>query len=245
MDILDKIIDKKRQRLNEKSEKRSFIDAVKRRDGEGIKFICELKKASPSKGLLRPGFNVETISAIYQEKGASAVSVLTEEDFFHGHISYLETVKNMGTFPVLRKDFIIDKFQIYESLVYGADAILLIASSLSKNQALEFLDIARSLSIDVLFEIHNRRELDMALSLDVEVIGINNRNLKTLTVDLKTTEDLVKDIPKNKVIVSESGIKTRQDVEWMEALGVHALLIGTALMQEADIGNKLGELMGG
>lgn len=223
-------------------ETRDFGSAIKR-NGEKIKLIAELKKASPSKGLIRKDFDPIKICSIYDEKNVNAISVLTEEDFFQGHLSYIKTVKDIASKPILRKDFIFDEYQIYESRVNHADAILLIAAILEKNQAKEYLHLAEELGLHVLFEVHDEYDLEKALSIDADIIGINNRNLKTLKIDLTTTFRLKKDIPRGKTVVSESGIKDRNDVIKLQDAGVDAMLIGTSLMEAEDIGRKIDEFM--
>jgi indole-3-glycerol phosphate synthase len=258
MGILKEIIEKKKQRLDHaknhvsvaelKSKMkdipapRAFEGAVKRSENGPIKVIAEIKKASPSNGLIREDFDPVVIAEIYQEKGASALSVLTEEDFFQGSLEYIQQVKNATSIPVLRKDFIIDEYQIYEARTRGADAILLIAAVLSKGQADDFFHRAIETGLSVLFEVHEYKELDMVLRIDVPVVGINNRNLDTLKIDLNTTLAMMKDIPSEKIIVTESGISSRKDVEVFEKTGIDAVLIGTALMKERDIANRFDEL---
>jgi len=223
---------------------RPFGEAIKRREGEKIHVIAEIKKASPSKGLIRADFDPIEIAGIYRDMGASAISVLTEEDFFQGRLEYIRQVKDAVELPVLRKDFIIDEYQIYEARASGADAVLLIAVILSRGQADDYLHMAEELGMSVLFEVHNYRELDMALLIDAPVIGINNRNLDTLEIDLNTTVELLKDIPEGKIIVTESGVSSREDVEFFERSRVDAVLIGTALMREKDMAMKYEELFG-
>lgn len=258
MGILKEIIDKKEQRLGHAKSRisvtelkskmkdipapRSFDEAIMRSENGPIKVIAEIKKASPSKGLIREDFDPVNIAKTYQEKGASALSVLTEEDFFQGSLEYIKQVRGVTSLPVLRKDFIIDEYQIYEARGTGADAILLIAAILSKGQADDFFHTAIETGLSVLFEIHEYKELDMVLRLDVPVIGINNRNLDTLKIDLNTTLDMMKDIPSEKIIVTESGVSSRKDVELFEKTGIDAILIGTALMKERDISDKYDEL---
>lgn len=257
MNILAKIIDKKAERLSYAKSavpihelKKRLMDMEGARDfkgaitgGEKIKLIAEIKKASPSKGIIRKNFDPVRIAAVYEEKPVSAISVLTEEDFFHGHLSYIKTVKEITSKPVLRKDFIFDDYQIYESRVNYADAILLIAASLEKNQAKEYLHLAKELGLYVLFEVHDEADLEKALSIDADIIGINNRNLKTLKIDLSTTFKLKKELPRNKIVVSESGIKDRSDVIKLQEAGIDAMLIGTSLMEAEDIGKKIDELL--
>ena len=178
-----------------------------------------------------------------QDKTVHAVSVLTEEDFFKGSLQFIPEVKQVLTKPVLRKDFIFDEYQIFEARAFKADAILLIAALLETNQAAEYLHLAQELGLSVLFEIHNFRELEMALSIKAGIIGINNRNLKTLKIDIQTTFDLKREIPADRVVVSESGIKTREDVKSLDTAGVDAMLIGTSFMESDDIGRKIEELL--
>jgi indole-3-glycerol phosphate synthase len=258
MGILKEIIEKKKQRLNHakahisvaelKSKMkdipapRAFDEAIKRSENGPIRVIAEIKKASPSKGLIREDFAPVVIAEIYQEKGASALSVLTEEDFFQGSLEYVQQVKDATSIPVLRKDFIIDEYQIYEARAHGADAILLIAAVLSKGQADDYFHKAIEAGLSVLFEVHEYKELDMVLRIDAPVVGINNRNLDTLKIDLNTTLDMMKDIPSEKVIVTESGIASRKDVALFENTGIDAVLIGMALMKERNIADKFDEL---
>jgi indole-3-glycerol phosphate synthase len=230
-----------KNRLQDVDKTRDFRNAIKR-NGEKIKLIAEIKKASPSKGIIRKDFDLIAIASIYEEKPVNTISVLTEEDFFQGHLSYIQTVKNITSKPILRKDFIFDEYQIYESRVNHADAILLIAAILDKNQAEEYLHIAKELGFHVLFEVHDEDDLEKALLIDADIIGINNRNLKTLKIDLLTTLRLKKDIPKDKIVVSESGIKNRNDVIRLQDAGIDAMLIGTSLMKAEDIGGKIDEL---
>lgn len=260
MSVLQEIVERKKEKLKyakasvnlselklksrEIERPRDFVKAVKRSDGQGIKLIAEIKKASPSKAVIRVDFDVEKIAGIYKDKSVDAVSVLTEEDFFQGRLEYLELVKKTVNVPVLRKDFIFNEYQVYESRASGADAILLIASILERTQAEEYLHQCRELGIAVLFEVHNHEELEKALRVNADIIGINNRDLKTLSIDLNTTFALKKDIPSDKIVVSESGIETREDVLRLENAGVDAMLIGTSLMKAKDIGKKIDELRG-
>ena len=223
---------------------RDFRSAVKRPPDETIHLIAEIKRASPSKGVIREKFDLEAIAHAYDKKQVHAISVLTEEDFFMGNLAFIPRVGEITSKPVLRKDFIIDIYQIYESRACAADAILLIAALLQKNQADEYLHLAKELGLSVLFEIHDYRELEIALLLGCDVIGINNRNLQTQRIDLNTTFSLRNEIPEGKIIVSESGIRSRSDVRKFEEAGIDALLIGTSFMQAEDIGKKIDELMG-
>ncbi|GAB4412201.1 MAG: indole-3-glycerol phosphate synthase TrpC [Thermodesulfovibrionales bacterium] len=259
MSVLNVIVEKKRERLVYAKSKVPLHDlkaripdmekpldfraAIKRGEGN-IRLIAEIKKASPSKGVIREDFDLQKIAEIYEEKAVNAVSVLTEEDFFQGHLNNIVSVKKILTRPVLRKDFIFDEYQIYESRAYGADAVLLIASILERIQAEEYLHLCSELGLSVVFEVHNFDELEKALYLDAGIIGINNRDLKTLKVDLNTTFLLKQEIPPDRVIVSESGIRTRGDVLRLEAAGIDAVLVGTALIESSDIGKKIDELRG-
>ncbi len=259
MSILMQIVQKKKDRLSsakaayplaalksliaDSESPRDFLSAVTRGAG-GIRIIAEIKKASPSKGLLRREFDHVGIACIYEAKGVDAISVITEEDFFQGKLVYLSEARNAVSLPVLRKDFIFDEYQIYEARANGADALLLIGGILSRNQASDYLLLARELGMAALFEVHDYAELEMALSTEAPLIGINNRNLKTLSIDIKTTLELKRHIPPEKIVVSESGIRTREDVLFMEAAGIDTLLIGSCLMEAADIGGKLDELRG-
>lgn len=256
MSILDGIIEKKKERLRHVKSKtplseiramisgldstRDFKKAIKRE--KNIRLIAEIKKASPSKGIIRADFDLEKIASIYEEKAVDAISVITEEDFFSGNLDYIKIVKDRVTKPVLRKDFIFDEYQVYESRASGADAILLIGAILDRVQAEEYLHMSRELGLAVLFEVHDYHDLEKALRIDADIIGINNRDLKTLRVDINTTFLLKKVIPSDRLIVSESGIKSREDVLRLDLAGIDAMLIGTTLMESEDIGKKIAEL---
>jgi indole-3-glycerol phosphate synthase len=259
MSVLDAITGKKKERLNHvkgrvslRELKAKIPDVEKPRDFSGairggngrIRLIAEIKQASPSRGLIRLNFDPLEVARIYEEKRADAVSVLTEEDFFSGDLDLIPVVKGAVTKPVLRKDFIFDEYQIYESRAYGADAILLISSLLDTVMAGEYLHLCGELGLSVLFEVHGPDELEKALRLDADIIGINNRDLKTLTVDLGTTFVLRKQIPRDRIVVSESGISKREDIIRLRDAGVDAVLIGTSFMEAQDIGRKIDELMG-
>ena len=192
--------------------------------------------------MIRRDFNPVAIAKIYEEKKVNAVSILTEEDYFQGNLFYLSKGRKVLTKPLLRKDFIFDEYQIYESRAYEADAVLLIAALLEKNQAVEYLHLAEELGMSVLFEVHDFKELEMALSVGTGIIGINNRNLKTLNVDINTTFHLRKEIPPGKIVVSESGIRTSGDVRRLAGGGIDAMLIGTSFMEADDISGKIEEL---
>jgi indole-3-glycerol phosphate synthase len=259
MNLLNKIVDKKKKKLDSLKTKvplreiksrasdvewpRNFRNAL-RRDSGPIRLVAEIKKASPIKGVIRQDFNPVTIASIYERKKVDAISVITEEDYFQGKLEYLLDVKKITDRPLLRKDFIFDEYQIYESKAKGADAILLIASMLDENQSMEFLHLAKEIGLSVVFEVHDFKELEMVLRINAEVIGINNRDLKTLSINLNTTFKLKKEIPFDKIVVSESGIKTREDVRRLENAGIDSILIGTAFMEAEDIGKKIDEFMG-
>lgn len=222
---------------------RPFIEAINK--PRQISLIAEIKKASPSQGIIRPDFNHLDIARAYQEAGVQAISVVTEEDYFLGNLSFINEVKNLASVPVLRKDFILEPYQVYESRFYGADAILLIADILTQEEIAQFAAIASELGMDSLVEVHNEKELKKVLKLkNIPLIGINNRDLRTLEVDPKTTEKLYTLIPKDKIVVVESGLKSYQDILFLKILGVNAVLVGTALMRAENISNKVTELMG-
>ena len=257
-DILKQIIAKKQERLAQRkqelpqAELQSRIEALAQprpfaksiTKPRFISLIAEIKKASPSRGVIRPDFNPAQIATVYEESGAEAISVLTEEDYFQGSLSFIQQVKNTVGLPVLRKDFIIDDYQVYESKFYGADAILLIAELLTKERITEILEIAAGLSIDCLIEVSQEKELKKILTLkEAKLIGINNRNLHTLQVDFRNTEKLYPLIPKDKIVVVESGIRRYQDIMFLKILGAKAVLIGEAFMEADDIKMKIEELM--
>ncbi len=260
MGILDRIVAAKKESLDSVRAKaplrelkrgigyvekpRDFTGALKRKTGENIRLIAEIKRASPSKGVIRKDFDHISVGRIYEEKAVDAVSVLTEEAFFQGSIAFISDVKKVLSRPVLRKDFIFDEYQIYEARANEADAVLLIAAILGKNQAAEYLHLSNELGMSVLFEVHDLKELETALLIDCPIIGINNRNLKTLRINIQTTFDLKKEIPSQKIVISESGICARVDVQRLEDAGIDAMLIGTSLMEAEDIGKKIDELTG-
>ena len=212
--------------------------------------ITEVKKASPSLGLLRPEFKERFdhvgIARGYRDAGASALSVLTDKDFFQGSLEHLREIKNAVSLPTLNKEFMVDDVQFYEARAYGADAVLLIVAGLERRQLVDFHALARELSLDVLFETHHERELDTVLERipDARMIGINNRDLTMFTTDLNVTKRLAPRIPPDKLIVSESGIHTRAHVEQLLEIGVHAMLIGESLIKADDAGAKIRELRG-
>jgi indole-3-glycerol phosphate synthase len=258
--ILDEIVENKRkeieaaknrvplahlQRLAEQQpEPVDFIGALQ---GPGIKLIAEVKKASPSRGVIRADFDPLDIARIYAANGAAAISVLTDEKYFQGKLEYLLQIKHAlagRRVPLLRKDFIIDPYQVYESRAYGADAILLIAAILNKERLISLLELSRQQGMVCLVEVHNEAELHRVLQTDARAIGINNRDLATMKVDINTTERLRSMVPEGRLVVSESGIKTRGDIVMMESLGINAVLVGETLMESVDIAGKLRELIG-
>ncbi|WP_313175842.1 indole-3-glycerol phosphate synthase TrpC [Massilia sp.] len=204
--------------------------------------IAEVKKASPSKGILRPDFRPAQIAESYAEGGASCLSVLTDVQFFQGSVDYLRQARAAVELPVIRKDFIVDMYQVYEARAMGADAILLIVSALDHGLMAELEACAQELGMDVLVEVHDGDELTAALRLKTRLVGINNRNLRTFAVSLDTTIDLLPRIPAERLVVTESGIAVRDDVERMRAANVHAFLVGEAFMRAPDPGNELRRL---
>ena len=258
-DLLDKIVAVKRQEVAAAIHRKSLevvrADAESRvltRDFVGAMrakiaadqpaVIAEIKKASPSKGVLCEDFIPADIAQTYAEHGAACLSVLTDVQFFQGSIDFLKQARASCQLPVLRKDFIIDAYQVYESRAMGADAILLIAACLDDAQMAEFEAIAHRLDMAVLVEVHDALELARALKLKTPLLGINNRNLKTFEVSLDTTLALMRDVPANRLLVTESGIVSRDDVLRMDAAGVNAFLVGEAFMRAADPGEALAEL---
>ncbi len=223
-----------------KDPRRDFKRAIAHQ--RGIAIIGEIKKASPSEGILRHDFNALKIAEIYEYTNIKAISVLTETQFFKGRTSYLKTVRAITTKPILRKDFIIDRYQIFESALYSADAVLLIASILTDEELKNYIKDLKTFGMAALVEVHNQHDLNKALNAGADIIGINNRNLSTFKVDLEVTEKLVRTIPKGKVIVTESGLSRREDIQMLKTMGVHAFLIGSAFMRADDIMAKVNEL---
>ncbi len=227
--------------LKEKIEKRNFKEAISKPDF--INIIGEIKKASPSVGIIRKDYDVQYLAKKLENSGVSAVSVLTEEKYFHGDLLHLISVKSSTKIPVLRKDFIIDEYQIYESKVFGADAVLLISEILEKNKLNDFLQICQELNLDVMVEFHSENQLNKILSLPVEIIGINNRNLDDFSVDINTTIKLKDKIPQDKIVVSESGIRKREDILKLKNSNINAVLIGESIMRSEKIEEKIKEFM--
>ena len=206
--------------------------------------IAEVKKGSPSKGLIRADFDPLEIAETYQNNGATCLSVLTDERFFMGHLRFLALIRETVSLPLLRKDFIIDPYQIHEARAAGADAILLIAACLELAQLRDFHALATELHLDVLLEVHDEGEMETALQTDCLLVGVNNRNLRTFATDLGTTARLARLLPPGRLLVAESGINGRADVERLRADGAGAFLVGESLMREEDMGAKLRELLG-
>ena len=227
-------------RIEESDSPRGFRRAIASK--EKINLICELKKASPSKGVIREDFDPASITRQFEEGGAKAISVLTEPYFFQGRQKYLTMIREKTRLPILRKDFVIDPYQIYESRALGADAVLLIVAILNQKLLSSLNETAKGLMLDCLIEVHDERELKMALSHGADMIGINNRDLRTFTTDIRTTVDLIKKLPDDVVVVSASGIETKEDIRRLREAGVHAFLVGEALMRADDIVSKVKEL---
>lgn len=257
--ILKKILARKREEIAERSAlvsipqlieqsvlasaPRGFAAAIAAKIAAGQSgVIAEIKKASPSKGVIREDFDPAAIAVSYEKGGACCLSVLTDVDFFQGADEYLKMARSASTLPVIRKDFIIDEYQIYEARAMGADCILLIVSALSEEQLNQLHDVARSLGMDVLIEVHDEAELDIALRLDNPMVGINNRNLHSFEVSLDNTYQLLDKIPENKIVITESGIHSPEDVAAMRQHQVNAFLVGEAFMRSEDPGERLAEM---
>ena len=260
-DILIKILNRKIEEVHERSQKvpledlypqalsqeapRGFVKAIETKILLGLPaVIAEIKKASPSKGVMRPDFHPADIARSYADHGAACLSVLTDRDFFQGAEAYLQEARAATKLPVIRKDFIIDVYQVAEARAIGADCILLIVAALD-DEALETLsEAAHALGMDVLVEVHDRGELERALRLNLRLIGINNRNLRTFDVHLDTTLDLLEAIPDDRIVVTESGILGPEDVALMRSREVHAFLVGESFMRAEDPGARLADLFG-
>ncbi|HMW18747.1 MAG TPA: indole-3-glycerol phosphate synthase TrpC [Accumulibacter sp.] len=225
---------------------RDFLAALQEKIAAGeAAVIAEIKKASPSRGLLRADFQPAEIAASYQQHGAACLSVLTDRQFFQGDPAYLQQARTACRLPVLRKDFLVDPYQVYEARAMGADAILLIAAALELSVMRDFAAIAESVGLAVLVEVHDADELDRAQQLATPLIGINNRNLRTFDVSLQTTFDLLSKVEAGRIVVTESGILAAADVTRMRDRGVHAFLVGEAFMRAADPGTALAQLFAG
>ncbi|GFP35694.1 indole-3-glycerol phosphate synthase [Candidatus Hakubella thermalkaliphila] len=262
MNILDEIVAHKKKDLEERkatlplaelekrmpplSERRSFSRSFSRSlKKDGLAIIGEIKKASPSRGIIVPDFDPVDLALEYEEAGVVAISVLTEERYFLGSLGDLLMVRWATSKPLLRKDFLFDEYQLYEDRAYGADAILLIVAILEERKLISLLEKTQVLGLDALVEVHSRGEVEQALSCGATIIGINNRDLKTFQVDLKTTAELSQFVPQDKILVSESGINNAEDVRFMREYGVKAILVGESLLRSGDITGKVKELLGG
>lgn len=260
-DILNKILAVKREEVaaaqavkslatvradaETQAKPRDFVGAIRAKLAAGQSaVIAEVKKASPSKGVIRADFRPAEIAEDYAAHGAACLSVLTDRQFFQGAPEYLQAARAACALPVLRKDFLVDAYQVYEARAMGADAILLIAAALDLPTMREFESIAQSLGLAVLVEVHNGEELDAALQLETPLVGINNRNLRTFEVSLQTTLDLLPRIPAGRIVVTESGILAASDVELMRQRNVNSFLVGEAFMRQAHPGAALAELFG-
>jgi len=228
----------------ERNDFRSFRKAIDR-GPEALGLIAEVKKASPSAGVIAESFDPVEIAKRYESAGANAISVLTDEPFFQGRLSDMTQVRAAVGLPVLRKDFILDEAQIYEAVCAGADAILLIVAALEQKDLERLLAVAADFQLDALVEVHTLEELDRALETEARIIGINNRNLATFEVDLATTEALSDQVPEDVILVSESGIKTRDDTRRVLECGCNAILVGETLMRAGDVHAAVAELVGG
>ncbi len=260
-DILKKILHRKTEEIAERRAEvsyeaqlrraaqadapRGFVQAIRDKLNAGQPgVIAEIKKASPSKGVMRPEFHPADIARCYASPGAACLSVLTVRDFFQGSEAFLQQARAACRLPVIRKDFIIDPYQVAEARAIGADCILLIAAALDDAELRQLSELAGELGLDVLVEVHDAPELERSLKLDLPLIGINNRNLRTFDVSLQTTLDLLPAIPADRIVVTESGILTPEDVAVMRSHNVHAFLVGESFMRAPDPGVKLAELFG-
>jgi len=220
---------------------RNFFNAINP-NGQ-LKIISEVKHASPSKGIFREDFDPVQIAESYSKGGAAAISVLTDEKYFKGNLSYLKSIRENVETPLLRKDFIVDPYQVYEARYYGADALLLIVAALDQTALKSLLELTHSLGMNAIVEVHDGEELERALDADARIIGINNRDLRTFNVDLKVSIDLSKKVPQDKIVIAESGISSIEDIDMLRGKGVHVFLIGETFMKAPDPGQKLSELI--
>ena len=239
-----KSIDMIKDEINQAPKPRDFIGAIKNKHQNNLPaVIAEIKKASPSKGVIRSNFNPDYIAKSFELGGAACISVLTDREYFQGDPSFIEIAKDNCLLPILRKDFIIDPYQVYESRALGADCVLLIASALNLEQLKEYESIAHELDMAVLVEAHNEEELEKAILLDTPLVGINNRNLKTFEVSLKTSIDLVTKIPKSRIPITESGIFSYADIKLMNDHNIFTFLVGEAFMRDENPGQSLKDLI--
>ncbi|WP_054957115.1 indole-3-glycerol phosphate synthase TrpC [Paenibacillus dakarensis] len=238
-------VEKALEQISTLPQTRGFIDALSLRRNRRMALIAEVKKASPSKGLIRADFDPVAIAKAYEAAGADCLSVLTDVQYFQGDGSYLTVVREAVTLPLLRKDFIIDEAQIFEARLIGADAVLLIASILEKEQISEFIAVADSIGLDCLIEVHDRREMDLVLQLgSAKLVGINNRNLQTFETSLHTTAELSQDIPEDVVLISESGIAGPEDISFLASNRANGVLVGEYFMRKQNIEQAVYDLMG-
>ncbi len=254
--MLNKIIAQKREEVEQRkkdiplscleegiAQRKPPLDFALALEGSHTRLIAEVKRASPSQGILCPNFNPVELAKNYAQGGAAAISVLTEANYFEGNIEHLTAIRQEIQLPLLRKDFIFDPYQIYESSAYGADALLLMVAILSQEQLEELLSLSHSLGLSCLVEVHDKDEVERALLTQAKIIGINNRDLNTFTVDINTTRRLRPLIPQQRNVVSESGIRSRGDVEKLRGWGVNAVLVGEALVTAGNIQTKMRELI--
>jgi len=230
-----------KNRLSDLSSNKNFKKSIS--SPTKINIIAEIKRFSPSTGIILRNLDLSALARTYQKNGASAISVLIDEKFFGGSLSDLAKIKKATFLPILAKEFILDEYQIYEAKLLGADAILLIASILNKRKLKEFLNLARKLNLDCIVEIHKEEELNKIKGLPLDIIGVNNRDLKNFKVDLKTTFNLIEKIPSDKLVVSESGIRRKEDICRLREKGVNAFLIGESLLKSEDIGKTLRKFL--
>jgi indole-3-glycerol phosphate synthase len=255
-DILKRILSRKRERLNDAKNHIPFGELlstmptsfgtgrfIRPLQNDGINIIAEIKRRSPSKGIIREHFDPVTIARNYASNGAAALSVLTEEDFFDGSLDHLRFVDEVTDRPLLRKDFIFDQYQIYEAAHAGADAILLIVAILDETQLNDMLQTACGLGLDALVEVHDLAEVERAMRCDVRLLGVNNRDLRTFETKIETSLELAEKLPKSITLISESGIRTREDIERLRAVGFDAFLIGEELLRAPDEGKALRDLI--
>jgi len=259
MTFLQTVVEEKKALVKEKKEntsvekllarakqqkKRSFYDVFKRGNQKDVKIIAEIKRESPSQGVLSRTINVQELVQKYEEGGASAISVITEAKHFSGSLGFIPLVKNVSCLPILRKDFIVDSWELYETKAYGADAVLLIGEVLKQDELVKFLGIAKSIDLDVLLEVHRMETFKKISDLDGFLLGINNRNLDTLTVDLRTAETILDEIPNELPVIIESGIENAADITGFMEKGASGFLIGSSLVLSQDPVKKLRELRG-
>jgi indole-3-glycerol phosphate synthase len=258
--ILSEILEYKKHEVDSAKERRpvgQLIDQIKAipkprpfvralsNASRGMGLIAEVKKASPSAGVIRPDFDFLQIAREYESAGANCLSVLTDEHFFQGHLSFLSQIKQVCSLPLLRKDFTIESYQVYEARAAGADAVLLIVAALDRSLLFDLYDLSRSLEMDVLVEVHTEAEMEMASMLPANLIGINSRNLKTFVTDLGVVERLAALAPSESFLVAESGIKTAVDVSQVKDAGVNAILVGESLMRASNISTAIADLFSG